>query len=234
MKTFLNNYFTTYKFQGMTVEKMKAFLIEQTNTCLGEEKAKEALDKIDWELWIEKSGNPPVDPKFEELAPEIQVAKDLATKYADTGAITPEEITAFADWYWGLKGIFLQQLLDIRAADEADEEKTQRITLELVQKIDTDLKLTETLVNPELINLWYPLALYVQDPNVETKAKEFLHKFGRAKFLVPSYSALNSVQPEKAVSWFRERESWYHPIARESLYKALGIGPASQFEELTE
>lgn len=58
-------------------------------------------------MWIETPGEPPVDPKFADLAPEIQTAKDLALKYINKEAVTPEEITAFDGWYWGLKGIFL-------------------------------------------------------------------------------------------------------------------------------
>ena len=66
------------------------------------------------------------------------------------------------------------------------------MTAEVVRKVDTDLKITETTKNTEILMHWYPLAIRMKytDNNIMEKIHNFVGTIGRMKYILPIYSAL--------------------------------------------
>lgn len=97
------------------------------------------------------------------------------------------------------------------------------VTVELLQKIDTDLNITGTL-DPECKQRWYPLGITKNYTAVKEPAHTFISSQGRMKYLTPIYTALlQSGQRELAIAWYNENVDFYHPYAVEQLKRLLGI-----------
>lgn len=136
------------------------------------------LGSVDWETWLFTPGLAPVPLDFSTK--ESNESAALADEYiALGGESSPADFQKFNDYYSNLKVVFLNRLID-RIAD---------LDLAIVEKIDTDLELTETL-DPEVKNRWFPLGIRMNYLVVVQPAHDFVSSVGRVKYLTPTYTAL--------------------------------------------
>ena len=97
-------YYEDQRQKVTTVEIMRSYLERETKLCLGNEKAAIALDQIQWKEWVEDPGLPPVTLDFESKAPELNQARDFASRRISDPATPPtkEDLDNFKGWYNGL------------------------------------------------------------------------------------------------------------------------------------
>ena len=199
----LRNYFTKFKYQSIKYEDFKQFFIDKLYEELGETKAKNILDKIDWVRWIEAPGFPPVKNDFSnKYAVEVESAIDKF--YSDT--LPSDFKETFIKWHTLLKQYFLN-IIKVTDKELNDNQ------LNLLSNV---LNLKEGY-NAE-VNFGFFIAVLTHGKTLENNVKEalilFLGKFGRMKYLRPLYIAFYKVDKETARATFEKYKSSYHPIAQ--------------------
>ena len=199
----LREYFTKYKYQSIKYEDFKSFFIETLTREVGEDTAKEILDKVDWVKWIEAPGYPPIKNDFSnKYATEVENA--VMDFYNNTLPSNFNE--TFKNWHTLLKQYFLSRITEI---DQELEDKQ-------LNYLTNVLNLKEGY-NAE-VNFGYFDAVLLHGKTIEDDVKEaliaFLGKFGRLKYLRPLYIAFAKRDKEAALATFQKYKSSYHPIAQ--------------------
>jgi len=106
---------------------------------------------------------------------------------------------------------------------EALASQQDKLTLDILKKVDADYNLTGT-VDPECKQRWFPLCIKAGYAPALEPAHTFVSTQGRMKYLNPIYRALlDTNQKDLAVKWFNESIDFYHPLAIASLKKLLGL-----------
>lgn len=214
---FLQGYLIKFQRQSITVDDLKGEFNEFVYANFENDEAKRIVKEIDWTTWIEKPGLPPVTADFD--TPEMARAQELATQYVQlNGTESPEGFTEYNGWFMFLQNIFIDELLA----------QSKDLNPEIIAKIDEDLNISGSL-NAELKAPWIQaqiLAGAVDAPFAD--ADNFLGTIGRMKFIVPIYVTLASVAKDDALRIYEGHRAFYHPIALDTLDKALGLKEASE------
>lgn len=97
-----------------------------------EQMANEMLADMNWEMWIKEGGIPPNLTDF--TTPALNESKKIANDYiSGAGDTSPENYTDYNTYKSNLKVVFLEELLT----------NFETVNLKIIQKIDTDLKITD-------------------------------------------------------------------------------------------
>lgn len=182
--------------------------------------AAEKLDSIDWGLWLDKPGMPPVKPDFDQSL--VAETKVLAKKVLeDVTQIKKEDIQHYDS---SQTVVFLETLVDAQAALSA-EEKTGKF-VETLNKLDDILSLSSSK-NSEIRLRWCTLVVRSQIVAKYEVVTKFLLEQGRMKFIRPLYRELftNGGEAGKtlAVDTFKKHGSMYHSIAQKMVAKDLEL-----------
>ena len=199
----LRQYFTKFKYKSIKYEDFKEFFIEKVKEELSEEKAKNILDKIDWDRWVLAPGYPPVKNDFSnKYAVEVEEAVDNFYK----NTLPSDFKETFTKWHTLLKQYFLSTIRE-------NDKQFDNTQLNMLSNV---LNLKEGY-NAE-VNFGYFMAVLLHGQSIENDVKEaliaFLGKFGRMKYLRPLYIAFYQRDKETALATFEKYKSSYHPIAQ--------------------
>lgn len=202
MEKWLREYITKFARQSIYYYEMQSSYETFVRANYATKDANNLLAKIDWNTWVKKPGLPPVILDFK--TPEYEAAKKLADDYiAAGGNSSPSGFEKYKDWVEGLKSIFNQQLLD----------KVDKVTAKIVQKIDTDLAISNTL-NPEIKYLWYQVRILSKtEVSPFSDSDKFVGSIGRMKFIVPIYKAIHKLANADSQRIYARYKDFYHPMA---------------------
>jgi leukotriene-A4 hydrolase len=208
-RKFMKSYFTKFADQSITAEDMRSEFEVIVSEWYGNT-ANNFLDQIDWDAWLLAPGLPPVTMNF--WTPEQRDSSFLAHDYIRLAGESPQDFEDYFNFLNQQKDIFIEQLLN----------RIDELTVDILKRIDEDLKLSESL-NHNTLYIWYQLAVstsLIKAPYGEVV--EYLGSIGRMKYIVPVYSALNRVDSTAAHTIFESYKGFYHPIAIDSIKKAIG------------
>ena len=198
----IRGYFSTYKYKSVNYQQFQQFFIDTINTEFPEEKAKEILDQVDWNTWLNVPGYPPVKNDFSNKY-SIEVDEAINQFYGNT--LPDTFVDTFKNWKTLLKMYFLNI---IRETDKQLDD-TQ------LEWLNVKLNLKEGY-NSE-VSFAYFISILTHGKGLEDAIKEaliaFLGKFGRLKYIRPLYKAFYKIDKETALATFEKYKSSYHPIA---------------------
>ena len=90
-----------------------------------------------------------------------------------------------------------------------------------MDKINNDLNCTLD-INPEVGQRWFPIAIQVGYEVAFDGAHAYVGAYGRQKYILPVYTALcRNGYRSLALKWYKEYESFYHPIAAANIRKII-------------
>lgn len=116
--------------------------------------------------WVYGIGRPPVTLNFS--TPTLDDADKLVKDYIDgKGDKSPDNYQRYFDYIPILKAVFASKLL----------ENTKSINLKIVQKIDDDLKLSDSL-SPSIKYVWYQTGINAGYEKVKPLTQTFLCSIG--------------------------------------------------------
>lgn len=216
-QTFLRKYILSHQQSSVITDELRMNWEDFVEDNFNATETNRILGSVDWDAWIYAPGLPPVQLDFTTKA--SNASADLAREYIKLGGkSSPANFKDFLDYYSNLKVIFIETL----AASE-------ELTPEILARVDADYNLTNT-VDPECKQRWFPMGILKNYSAVVEPAHQFISSMGRLKYLNPVYlSLLSSGQKDLAIQWFRENESFYHPLAIQSLKKMLGLDGEKTF-----
>lgn len=93
-----------------------------------------------------------------------------------------------------------------------------------MKSLDSKFKLTETLMNYELLTEWFKICLKAGHLEILPQLNEkVLKKMGRMKFIRPLYKYLHKLDSKLAAEYFSQNKCNYSIIANEQIKKDLGL-----------
>ena len=208
---FYVSYFHKNERHCVTVEQFQDEFARVVFERFSHAEASKIFEEIDWKTWLETPGIPPVIDDFETSI--FNNATALADYYIANGKGPEWKGVYTSEYYMNLKAIFHQRLI----------ENSGSVTKELAEIIDNDMNMHGEK-NAEILHKWYIVAIkskYHTSPfEIED---QFLGSIGRMKFLNPVYKALSETDKAKALDIFHGHESFYHPMAIDSVKNVLDI-----------
>lgn len=218
-QTFLRQYINRFQQSSILTDDLRFNWEDFIEMNYNASETNRLIATVDWDKWIYEPGLPPVHLDF--TTKESNESSALADEYIRLGGkASPENYAHFNKYYSNLKVIFIERLLE-RKAD---------VTLAVLERIDADYNLTNTL-DPECKQRWFPLGIMTAYDKVVTPSHTFISSQGRLKYLTPIYRALLATdQMALARQWFEENITFYHPLAIDTLSKLLHIKEGAAFE----
>jgi leukotriene-A4 hydrolase len=146
-QTFLRHYINEHAQTSIEADDLRRtweFFIEDN---FNQTETNRILGTVNWDAWIYTPGLPPVTLDF--TTPASDGASALADEYIQlAGQSSPADYQKYFDYYSNLKVIFLERLY----------ERIDDLTPEILQKVDSDYNLTQT-VDPECKQRWFPIGI---------------------------------------------------------------------------
>jgi leukotriene-A4 hydrolase len=178
-QNFLRYYIIRYTETSIISHDLRASWEDFVEDNFNASMTNQILGSINWDQWIYTPGLPPAG--LLNFTTDAQVgASKLADDYiALAGASSPADYAKFKDYYSNLKVVFLERL----------NERFSDLTLALIQKIDADLSITNS-VDPEVKQRWLPLGLKLSYTPVLEVSHTWVSEVGRMKYLRPIYITL--------------------------------------------
>lgn len=197
---FLNKYFSTHAYGGLTTEEFLPYL--ETNLLLPVGKK---LSDTDVEKWVYQQGYP--ESGLQPTAKRFQAVQNFVENSGKvyTGDAELQAKWSTHEWLYFLNLLGTQSLAQMAELDKA-------------------YKLSAT-GNSEIACVWFQNAAKVGYQPAFPAMKAFLNKTGRRKFLMPIYKALLTTETGKAeaIEIYKTSRQNYHFVARRSLDELLGI-----------
>ena len=197
----MRRYIKKYKYQSVDYTAFKGVLEDYINENFEKKKAKEIIEKINWDNWLYEKGIPKYKNEFasEYLKDAEKMAEDFLNEKEDDSSVKK----IFKDWHTNVKLAFLNYLLDNKS----------KINDTILNNIKSKLDLAEGY-NAEIKYMWYLLAL---DKNLQEEIpniKKFLETHGRLKYIRPLYYAWMEKNYSQAKEFFDKVKHLYHAFAR--------------------
>jgi len=205
---FLHSYINTFRYQSITTEDFKQHFLKFFTPLVDAS----VLNKIEWDVWFNKPGMPPVELHFDESL--SNASQQLCDTWLKGGAnATKDDIKG---WHTDQIVVFLDKL---QAASTKNP-----LSVDTLKHMDSLYNFTVSR-NSEIINRWYELCIASEHAEVFPHVVTFLTSQGRMKFVRPLYRALgNSTKGrELAVNTFKQHHKIYHSIAQKMIAKDLNV-----------
>ena len=219
-QTFLRSYILEYSQQSILADDLRRSWEDFVQDNYNAADTNRILGSINWDAWLYTPGLPPTNT-LDFSTPASDGASALADEYIKlAGVSSPEDKDKFKAYYSNLKVVFLERL----------NERIGELNLALLQLLDTDFDLTNTL-DPEVKQRWFPIGIKLNYDAVTEPAHTFISSQGRMKYLNPIYIALrDNGKRDLAITWLNENIGFYHPMAVVSVKKILGLSAAEPKE----
>lgn len=205
---FLQTYINEFAETSIDSDEFVKFFTKFLHNTYQKKEAQKILDQIDFDTWIHAPGLPPVtvDLETQEYKDAIQMAENFMQ-----GVDDPDAPAKYQKFSVNLKGLVISHWI----------QNIDNINKTTVANIDDKLGVSKE-INGELIHRWLQVAIrsgYLEAPY--DAANQFLGAIGRMKFVVPVYTSLYAVNPDKAKEIYAGHKDFYHPIARVSIEAVL-------------
>jgi len=197
MDAFLTKYFAEHAFQTMTTEKFLEYLYQNLL-----DKDDTMIKKMQIHHWVYEAGIPSNCPNI--IPVRFRAVDSEAGKF-------PVEAVAAKKWSTHEWLYYLHRFADAPA-------KAQ------MQQLDALYHLSKT-GNSEIADVWFLMAIKAGYKPALAPMEAFLSQVGRRKFLEPLYTEMMKT-PEgskEAKRIYSRYSKNYHPLARESIEKILGL-----------
>ncbi|ORY97412.1 hypothetical protein BCR43DRAFT_530580 [Syncephalastrum racemosum] len=210
---FMKAHVEKFASESVTTEQWKAFLYEFMEKHHGQAVV-DKLNTIDFDLWINGTGMPPVDPEFDTTLADIcyKLADrwDKARDSQDFTGFSPEDIK---DMKADQKIVFLERLTD-----------TKPMPHSLLAKMDELYHFTP-IRNADIRFRWQQLCVMASYEPIYPHVVKFVTEQGRMKFVRPLYRLLHRATngKELAEKTYLEHKKFYHPIAAQLIEKDMGL-----------
>jgi leukotriene-A4 hydrolase len=195
--TLVQQYLKTFSPQSITYTEFIDFYISQVKLKFPD-KADEILSGIDWEKWINGTGNVATLYDFSNYW------SIWATECRDKlfNNMLPKDFPmVFKGWFTDIKLLFLD--LVISRLDKFKEEHYTYLRDALGYKG----------YNMEVLSLWYQLSLMSKHTDAVEYITDFLGKTGRIKLIRPLYHYWALLDTQRAYNVFNANRKFYHPMA---------------------
>ncbi len=202
---FLRAWFDGHAFQSVTTAEFVSFL----GTELLAPKP-ELAAQVDVEKWIYGSGLPDTAP----VVPSSALAQvDAELKTYSSGKSAAGELNTDG-WVTGQWLHFLEGL-------------PAELSMEAMSDLDATFGFTGN-GNSEILCVWFRLSVKHGYAAADEKLEAFLARVGRAKFLIPLYTALVKVSPERARELYARMRPRYHAVAHANLDRIVGASESAE------
>ncbi|KAK4509405.1 54S ribosomal protein img2, mitochondrial [Mucor velutinosus] len=177
----------------------------------------EVLDKlksIDFNLWINGAGMPPVDPNFDtslaDACYNLAARWDAARDKEDLSEFSTKDVESFTSTQ---KIVFLERLTDCKPLPH-----------NLLSKMD-ELYEMSPIRNADIRFRWEQLCVMASYEKIYPSVVEFITEQGRMKFVRPLYRYLYTAKngAELAQQTFLKHKHFYHPIAAQLIAKDINL-----------
>ena len=218
-KDFIAYYIDKEAYKSINTDEMIAswnFFVENMIPGLSAEQVNQVLSAMDWTAWIDEPGLPPVELNF--TTPESIQAESLAIQYIDLrGEASPDGYREYHSWESLMKQVFHDTL----------ERNYPEVTLAVLARIDDDLSVTDTELDPEVRMRWFPMCLGRNYDRAYGPAESWVSSMGRGKYVYPVYNALQySGQNDVGEVWYDKNKDFYHPQVSAGVREILESDPA--------
>lgn len=197
---FVNQYFSSHKFQSVTTEQFLNYLEENLI-----EPHKEKFKNVNVDQWVYQCGVPqncPVANSTMFTAVDAQAAKFL--NGADAATLQTE------NWNTHQWIHFISNL-------------PASLTIDRMKNLDAAFHFTESN-NAEIEDCWFLLSIKTNYETAYASMQNFLVHVGRRKFLMPLYKEMNKTADGKklALHIYTQARPNYHSVAVSSIDEMLG------------
>ncbi|KAG0053628.1 Leukotriene A-4 hydrolase [Gryganskiella cystojenkinii] len=209
--------------RSINTDDWKAFLYSFMEKTFGQEKVN-LLNKVDWSTWLDGTGMPPVENKFDDTL--ARTCTCLCKKWDDSrsnhqsspapGTFSSADVAEFSSTQ---KVVFLEKVAELEPALPHGH----------LEKMDELYELTR-VKNSEIRLRWHLLCLKANYEKIYPEVADFASTMGRMKFCRPLLRSLFHAKngAELAKKTFLEHKSFYHPIAAGMIAKDLGLTAANK------
>ncbi|KAJ8657418.1 leukotriene A-4 hydrolase/aminopeptidase [Lichtheimia ornata] len=210
---YMKSHVERFASKSITTEEWKAHLFEYMEKNHGQEVV-DKLKTIDFDLWINGKGMPPVYPQFDTTLADqcYALAKrwDEARNSDDLSGFAPSDVEKFTATQ---KLVFLERLTDCEPFPH-----------HLLAKMDELYKMT-AIRNSDVRFRWQQLCVLASYKPIYPHVVAFITEQGRMKFVRPLYRLLYKAQDgaELARETFIKHKAFYHPIAASLIEKDIGL-----------
>eukprot|EP00826_Nyctotherus_ovalis_P039077 TRINITY_DN3724_c0_g1_i1.p2 TRINITY_DN3724_c0_g1~~TRINITY_DN3724_c0_g1_i1.p2 ORF type:complete len:187 (-),score=37.89 TRINITY_DN3724_c0_g1_i1:178-738(-) len=181
---------------------MKALFEDYVTTSVPN--GNDILQQIDWNKWLFGIGMPDkgtINFDVKEVKDILKLVECYKTKNVCDKTVYPR-------FMLDQKIIFVQK---IRGA-------LKNFKSERIHKIEEELEISKNEKNPEVLAVWLELMILSKNPDpVQSKARQFLEKHGRMKYIIPIYAAYSRIARDYGKQLFNDLKHLYHPIAVEQI-----------------
>ncbi|OBZ87576.1 Leukotriene A-4 hydrolase [Choanephora cucurbitarum] len=199
--------------KSITTEQWLAHLHEYMEANHGKEML-EKLKTIDFDLWINSTGMPPVDPNFDtslaDACYSLASRWDQARDSSDLSQFSSEDVKNFSSTQ---KIVFLERLTDC-----------EPLPHHLLSKMD-ELYEMSPIRNADVRFRWEQLCVMSSYENIYPSVVDFITQQGRMKFVRPLYRYLYNAKngATLAQETFLKHKNFYHPIAAQLIAKDINL-----------
>lgn len=204
---FFTNYLFRFQKQSVDVEDLRVFWETHIRNSYSKTQANTIIGKVDWSVWIDQPGLPPVTANF-TTKEEIDT-NNLADSYIN--GQTPTNPERYKTWPINQKQMFLNRLLS----------NVTKLDAAKVSKINNDLTPMCCPAVGKLQNLWLLIGIqtgFMTTPFAD--ADLYLSNHG-ALSNAKLYSEIKKKNAADALRIFDKYKNWYHPITKDLCEKAL-------------
>lgn len=186
-----------------------------------------ALNSIDWELWLYTPGLPPranfdttlVDNVSSLVKNWIEKANEFTTTSQFKEFFQNDKYQQlYNNFSSPQKILFIDSLIESKPSD--DFWLINSIASDALLEIYPDLNESK---NTEIIFRWFKLKLLAGKSKYYQDLANWLGTVGRMKYVRPSYKLLNKVDRKLAIATFEKYKDTYHPIAANLVKKDLDL-----------
>ena len=203
-ETWLHKYIQDHKDRNVNTDLMVAHLQEHFAN------SPTVFDGIDWHLWFDCPGMPPVIPGFDVSM--LDAVQATVARWAEVGYNTTEKARETSQWHHQQMVIMVQTLA----------ESPIPLTASQLLRLDHDFNFTNGSNNADILLVWLSMCIKAKCTFHEGRLVNFL-RIGRMKYARPLYRTLFSVAPDKAQKIFQQMRPKYHNIAQKMIAKDLGL-----------
>lgn len=216
---FIKAYVKEFAYKTLDSEDFKAFFMSYFSNVNG-------IHDIDWNLWFNGTGMPPVENKFDEsLAKEAVALKD---KWV-SGKGDSCESSDIQGWR-AMQIMYFIDLIQIEGEEESSNDEDNNSNSSVFQEksvLDTMDRLYGFTKsgNSEIRFRWQILCIKAEIEDIIPHVVKLLTEQGRMKFTRPLYRALykSKMGREIARETFVKNQSRYHAICAKMVSRDLGL-----------
>ncbi|KAG9326732.1 hypothetical protein KVV02_008622 [Mortierella alpina] len=215
-ESYLRAHVQQFAGRSINTEDWKAFLYSFMAENFGQTKV-DLLNQVDWKAWLDGTGPPPVENKFDDTL--ARACTTLCKRWDDARGQDADELTKtfsssdISGFSSTQTVVFLEKLSELESLPYGHLDVMDR------------LYALTTVRNSEIRLRWHLLGLKANYEKIYPEVVAFASSMGRMKMARPLLRSLYKAKngQELARQTFLTHKSFYHPIAAAMIAKDLGL-----------